>query len=91
MADACGEIRTASERSSHGCTPLPDYGRLTTYRSAAGFGIRLDGGTAFGGAVITPYFDSLLVKVIASGNTIAPPAPKPQRVPSVAAAHVFNA
>jgi len=48
---------------------IPDYGRLTTYRSAAGFGIRLDGGTAFGGAVITPYFDSLLVKVIASGNT----------------------
>ncbi|MGA2583968.1 MAG: pyruvate carboxylase [Tepidisphaeraceae bacterium] len=48
---------------------IPDYGRLTTYRSAAGFGIRLDGGTAFGGAVITPYFDSLLVKVIASGNS----------------------
>jgi pyruvate carboxylase len=48
---------------------IPDYGRLTNYRSAAGFGIRLDGGTAFGGAVITPFFDSLLVKVIASGAT----------------------
>ncbi len=48
---------------------IPDYGRLTTYRSAAGFGIRLDGGTAFSGAVITPYFDSLLVKLIASGQT----------------------
>jgi len=48
---------------------IPDYGRLTTYRSAAGFGIRLDGGTAFGGAVITPYFDSLLVKVTAWANT----------------------
>jgi pyruvate carboxylase len=48
---------------------IPDYGRLTTYRSAAGFGIRLDGGTAFSGAVITPYFDSLLVKVIAFGLT----------------------
>jgi len=48
---------------------IPDYGRLTNYRSAAGFGIRLDGGTAFGGAVITPYFDSLLVKIVASGNT----------------------
>jgi pyruvate carboxylase len=48
---------------------IPDYGRLTNYRSAAGFGIRLDGGSAFGGAVITPYFDSLLVKVIASGST----------------------
>jgi pyruvate carboxylase len=48
---------------------IPDYGRLTTYRSAAGFGVRLDGGSAFSGAVITPYFDSLLVKVTASGTT----------------------
>jgi pyruvate carboxylase len=46
---------------------IPDYGRLTTYRSAAGFGIRLDGGSAFSGAVITPYFDSLLVKLTAWG------------------------
>src|SRR5262249_20527232 len=44
---------------------IPDYGRLTHYRSAAGFGIRLDAGTAFSGAVITPYYDSLLVKVSA--------------------------
>jgi pyruvate carboxylase len=48
---------------------IPDYGRLTGYRSSAGFGIRLDAGTAFSGAVITPYFDSLLVKVTAFGNT----------------------
>lgn len=48
---------------------IPDYGRLSTYRSAAGFGIRLDGGSAYGGAVITPYFDSLLVKLTASGAT----------------------
>jgi pyruvate carboxylase len=47
---------------------VPDYGRLTSYRSAAGFGIRLDGGSAFSGAVITPYFDSLLVKVTAHGS-----------------------
>src|SRR4030081_3465233 len=47
---------------------IPDYGRLTTYRSAAGFGIRLDGGSAFSGAVITPYFDSLLVKITAWGH-----------------------
>ena len=47
---------------------IPDYGRLTTYRSAAGFGIRLDGGSAFSGAVITPYFDSLLVKLTAWGS-----------------------
>ncbi len=44
---------------------LPDYGQLSAYRSPAGFGIRLDGGTAYGGAVITPYYDSLLVKVTA--------------------------
>ncbi len=50
---------------------IPDYGRLTSYRSAAGFGIRLDGGSAFSGAVITPFFDSLLVKVTASGRTFA--------------------
>src|SRR5262249_11138710 len=46
---------------------LPDYGRLSHYRSASGMGIRLDAGTAFGGAVITPFYDSLLVKVTAHG------------------------
>src|SRR5438094_5409888 len=46
---------------------LPDYGRLSHYRSASGLGIRLDAGTAFTGAVITPFYDSLLVKVTASG------------------------
>src|SRR5207249_3523077 len=46
---------------------IPDYGRLTHYRSASGLGIRLDAGTAFTGAVITPYYDSLLVKVTAHG------------------------
>ncbi len=44
---------------------MPDYGRMTHYRSASGFGIRLDGGTAFSGAIITPFYDSLLVKVSA--------------------------
>ncbi len=46
----------------------PDYGKITTYRSPAGFGIRLDGGSAYGGAVITPYYDSLLVKITAWGR-----------------------
>ncbi len=46
---------------------VPDYGRLAHYRSASGVGIRLDAGTAFSGAVITPFYDSLLVKVTASG------------------------
>ncbi len=47
---------------------LPDYGKLNTYRSPAGFGIRLDGGTAYSGAVITPFYDSLLVKTTAWGR-----------------------
>jgi pyruvate carboxylase len=46
---------------------LPDYGRLSNYRSASGMGIRLDAGSAFTGAVITPFYDSLLVKVTAHG------------------------
>ncbi|MBF0128113.1 MAG: pyruvate carboxylase, partial [Magnetococcales bacterium] len=47
----------------------PDYGRLSAYRSAAGFGIRLDAGTAYGGARITPFYDSLLVKITAWAST----------------------
>jgi pyruvate carboxylase len=48
----------------------PDYGKLTTYRSPAGFGIRLDGGTAYAGAVLAAYYDSLLVKVTAWGTKL---------------------
>jgi pyruvate carboxylase len=48
---------------------IPDFGRITHYRSPAGFGVRLDGGTAYSGAVITPYYDSLLVKVTAFAPT----------------------
>ena len=44
---------------------IPDYGRITAYRAATGFGIRLDGGTAYSGAVITRHYDSLLEKVTA--------------------------
>lgn len=47
---------------------MPDYGKIHTYRSPAGFGIRLDGASAYGGAVISPYYDSLLVKVTAWGS-----------------------
>jgi pyruvate carboxylase len=47
---------------------VPDYGKLQTYRSPAGFGIRLDAASAYGGAVISPYYDSLLVKVTAWGR-----------------------
>lgn len=47
----------------------PDYGRILTYRSAGGFGVRLDGGMGFAGAVITPFYDSLLVKVTTFGSS----------------------
>ncbi len=47
---------------------MPDYGRMTHYRSASGMGIRLDAGTAFSGAVVQPFYDSLLVKVTASAR-----------------------
>src|SRR5690606_11592149 len=42
---------------------IPDYGRITAYREATGFGVRLDGGTAYAGAIITRFYDPLLEKV----------------------------
>src|SRR5438876_2718890 len=48
----------------------PDYGKISTYRSPAGFGIRLDGGTAYAGATLAAYYDSLLVKVTAWGANL---------------------
>ena len=48
----------------------PDYGRISHYRSAAGLGIRLDAGSAFSGAVVNPFYDSMLVKVTARGRTL---------------------
>ena len=50
---------------------IPDYGRITAYRGATGMGIRLDGGTAYSGAVITRYYDSLLEKVTAWAPTFS--------------------
>lgn len=55
------QCRVTTEDPENGFAP--DYGRLTVYRSPGGLGVRLDGGTAYSGAVITPYYDSLLVKV----------------------------
>ena len=49
----------------------PDTGKITAYRSGGGFGVRLDGGNAYSGAVISPYYDSLLVKVTSWDNTFA--------------------
>ena len=48
---------------------IPDYGRITAFREAQGMGIRLDGGTAYSGGVITRYYDSLLMKVTAHAPT----------------------
>lgn len=48
----------------------PDYGTLIAYRSASGMGIRLDAGSAYPGAKISPFFDSLLVKVTAWGRSL---------------------
>ncbi len=48
----------------------PDYGVVTTYRSAAGFGIRLDAGSLYQGVNISPFFDSMLVKVSSTGRTL---------------------
>ena len=62
------QCRVTTEDPENGFTP--DYGRLLAYRSPAGFGLRLDGGTAYSGAVITPYYDSLLVKVTAWAPTV---------------------
>jgi len=61
------QCRITSEDPENGFAP--DYGRIANYRSAAGFGIRLDAGNGDAGSVITPYYDSLLVKVTASGRT----------------------
>jgi pyruvate carboxylase len=49
----------------------PDIGTITAYRSASGPGIRLDGGTIYAGAQISPHFDSLLVKVTCRGRDLA--------------------
>jgi pyruvate carboxylase len=63
------QCRVTTEDPQNGFQP--DYGKLQTYRSPAGFGIRLDGASAYGGAVISSYYDSLLVKVTASGRDFA--------------------
>ena len=58
---------------------MPDTGKIDTYRSPGGFGVRLDVGNAYAGAVVTPYFDSLLVKVCTHGSTFEQAIQKMQR------------
>ncbi len=55
------QCRVTTEDPENNFTP--DYGRITAYRSPAGFGVRLDAGTAYAGAIITRWYDSLMVKV----------------------------
>ena len=62
------QCRVTTENPENQFTP--DYGRISVYRSASGNGIRLDAGTAYTGAVISPYYDSLLVKVTAKGRSV---------------------
>lgn len=57
----------------------PDTGRIEVFRSGEGFGIRLDGAAAFTGAQISPYYDSLLVKVIATSKDLRQSASKMDR------------
>ncbi|MBE3562520.1 MAG: pyruvate carboxylase [Hydrogenibacillus schlegelii] len=59
---------------------LPDTGRILAYRSPGGFGVRLDGGNGYTGAVITPYYDSLLVKASTYAPTFDLAADKMLRV-----------
>ncbi|MCO7174591.1 pyruvate carboxylase [Sporolactobacillus kofuensis] len=55
---------------------MPDTGKIVAYRSGGGFGVRLDAGNAFTGSVITPYYDSLLVKLSTSARTFKSAAVK---------------
>ncbi len=57
----------------------PDYGRITHYRSAGGMGVRLDAGSAFSGAVVNPFYDSMLVKVTTRGRSLRESAARMER------------
>ncbi|GGH03430.1 pyruvate carboxylase [Parapedobacter pyrenivorans] len=57
----------------------PDYGTIITYRNAAGFGVRLDEGSAYPGMKVSPFFDSMLVKLSTHGNTLAEAAKRMDR------------
>jgi pyruvate carboxylase len=62
------QCRVTTEDPTNGFKP--DYGTIIAYRNAAGFGIRLDEGSSYAGVKISPFFDSMLVKVSASGRTL---------------------
>jgi pyruvate carboxylase len=62
------QCRITTEDPANGFKP--DFGTIIAYRNAAGFGIRLDEGSSYPGVKISPYFDSMLVKVSAKGRTL---------------------
>ena len=57
----------------------PDYGTIIAYRNAGGMGIRLDEGSAYSGMTISPFFDSMLVKVTSWGRTLSGASKRMQR------------
>ncbi|MFD2676652.1 pyruvate carboxylase [Camelimonas lactis] len=71
LAGHAMQCRVTTEDPERGFAP--DYGRITAYRGASGFGVRVDGGTAYSGAVVTPFYDAMLEKVTVW-------APKPDEV-----------
>ncbi len=71
------QCRVTTEDAANKFTP--DYGRITHYRSPGGLGLRLDGGTAITGAIVTPFYDSMLVKITASGNRFVDAARRMER------------
>ncbi|MDB5240735.1 MAG: pyruvate carboxylase [Spirosoma sp.] len=62
------QCRITTEDPANGFKP--DFGTIIAYRNAAGFGIRLDEGSSYAGVKISPYFDSMIVKVSARGRTL---------------------
>jgi pyruvate carboxylase len=71
------QCRITTEDPSNGFKP--DYGTLITYRNATGFGVRLDEGSTYPGMKISPFFDSMLVKVSTQGATLVDAARKMNR------------
>lgn len=71
------QSRVTTEDPANGF--MPDTGKLMVYRSSGGFGVRLDAGNGFQGAVVTPYYDSLLVKISTWGMTFEEAAAKMDR------------
>ncbi|OEK05397.1 pyruvate carboxylase [Roseivirga misakiensis] len=71
------QCRITTEDPANGFKP--DYGTIIAYRSPGGFGIRLDAGNCYAGVTISPFFDSMLVKITASGRTLTGAAQRLER------------